>query len=276
MLGFKLAALASIIYCRLTRPAKYAQPRWGSARTAYTARYARQTFRLPLLATLGAYNMRVYYFTSEEFALSNIINERIKVSLLDDLNDPYEFMGVDISDKEFRKAFNAGREEAAKTAGVICFSKCWKNPLMWGHYGNKHKGICLGFDIEDEHIKEVDYVPELLKPDIDMKKKLGGLTEDFIENIFRLKYEGWAYENEVRVLVPLEERDPSGYYFTDFEGNMQLREVILGQKASTTIDQVKKHLCSYKSQIRVFKSRIAFTKYEVVHQNLVTEYIHGA
>ena len=65
--------------------------------------------------------MRAYYFTSEEFALSNISNSRIKISLLDDLNDPYEFLGVDIYDREFRKAFKAGRDEAAKTAGVICF-----------------------------------------------------------------------------------------------------------------------------------------------------------
>jgi hypothetical protein len=118
--------------------------------------------------------MRVYYFTDEEFALSNIINERIKVSLLDDLNDPYEFLSVDLSDKDFRKSFKSGRDQAAKTAGVICFSKSWKNPLMWGHYGNKHKGICLGFDVEDENIKEVDYIPELLQPDIDMKKSQVG------------------------------------------------------------------------------------------------------
>lgn len=220
--------------------------------------------------------MRVYYFTADEFAMSNIANERIKVSLLDDLNDPYEFLGVNLSDKEFRKAFKAGRDQAAKTAGVLCFSKNWKNPLMWAHYGNKHKGICLGFNIEDEHIKEVDYIPELLQPDIDMKKRFGGIDEGFVENIFRMKYEGWKYEEEVRVLVPLEEKHPSGYYFTDFEGNMELKEVILGPRSETTINQVKDLINSYNSEVRVFKSRIAFTKYEVVRNKLVKEYIHRA
>lgn len=220
--------------------------------------------------------MRVYYFTDEEFALSNIINKRIKISLLDDLNDPYEFLGVDLSDREFRKAFKSSRDQAAKTAGVVCFSKSWKNPLMWGHYGNKHRGICLGFDVKDEHITEVDYIPELLQPDLDMKKRFGGLDEEFVENIFRLKYEGWKYEEEVRVLVPLEEKHPSGYYFTDFEGNMDLKEVILGPRSTTTINQVKKHLCSYKTVVRVFKSRIAFTKYEVVRHESVKDYLHGA
>jgi hypothetical protein len=67
--------------------------------------------------------MRVYYFTNEEFGLSNIINERLKISMLDDLNDPFEFFGIDLSDKAFRKAFKGGRDAAAKMAGVICFCR---------------------------------------------------------------------------------------------------------------------------------------------------------
>ncbi|QKQ26313.1 DUF2971 domain-containing protein [Candidatus Reidiella endopervernicosa] len=167
--------------------------------------------------------MRVYYYTAEEFALSNIINERIKISLIDDLNDPFEFLGVDLSNKSFRQAFKAGRCRS-KECGIISFSKDWNNPLMWAHYGDKHKGMCLGFDIHDSHIKEVTYFPERMAPEVDMEKKYGGLTEDIVVNLMCTKYIGWKYENEVRVIVPLEEKDPSGFYFTDFKGNMELQE----------------------------------------------------
>lgn len=220
--------------------------------------------------------MRVYYFTAEEFALSNIVNKRIKISLLDDLNDPYEFLGVDLSDKEFRRAFKAGREEAARTAGVICFSKSWKDPLMWAHYGNKHKGICLGFDVSDEHIEEIEYIPELMQPDIDMRKEFGGLEESYFRKLFNFKYEGWEYEKEIRVLVPLEERHPSGFYFTDFQGNMSLKEVILGPRCTATIDDVKNHLYGFSEKITVFNSRIAFTKYEVIKNRSIPAYVHEA
>jgi hypothetical protein len=220
--------------------------------------------------------IRVYYFTAEEFALSNIVNMRVKISLLDDLNDPYEFLGVDLSDKEFRRAFKAGREAAAKTAGVICFSNSWKDPLMWAHYGNKHKGICLGFDISDEHIKPIEYIPELMQPDVDMKKEFGGVDESYFEKLFNLKYEGWKYEKEVRVLVPLEEQHPSGFYFTDFKGNMSLKEVILGPRCTVSLDEIKKHLYGYNERLDVFKSRIAFTKYEVVKDKSVAAYVHKA
>ena len=101
--------------------------------------------------------MRVYYYISQEFAISNIINKRVKISLLDDLNDLFEFLGIDISDEDFRRHFLTARDEAAKRFGIICFSKDWHNPLMWSHYGDKHKRICLGFDIDDSHIKEVEF-----------------------------------------------------------------------------------------------------------------------
>jgi len=220
--------------------------------------------------------MRVYYYTAQEFALSNIINERIKISLLDDLNDPFEFLGVDLSDKGFRAAFKAGRDAAAKEAGIISFSRGWQNPLMWAHYGDKHKGVCLGFDIDASHIKEVTYFPEIMPAEIDMEKKYGGLTVDVIENLMCTKYIDWKYEDEVRVIIPLETKDQSGFYFTSFKGNMELKEVILGPRCNLTIDSVVKHLCTYKTKVSVVQSRIAFTKYEVVRNNSVPVYVHNA
>jgi hypothetical protein len=220
--------------------------------------------------------MRVYYYTAQKYALLNIKNEHIKISLLDDLNDPFEFLGVDLTDKEFRKSFQAGRDEAAKSCGIISFSKDWHNPLMWGHYGDKHKGICLGFDIDDSHIKEVTYFPERMPAEIDMKKKYGGLTEEIIENLLCTKYIDWKYENEVRVIVHLEEKDPSGFYFTDFKGNLELKEIILGPRCDIGFNEISKYLKLYKSEITVIKSRIAFKKYKVVKNQSIKNYIHNA
>ncbi|WP_018276551.1 DUF2971 domain-containing protein [Teredinibacter turnerae] len=218
--------------------------------------------------------MRVYYYTAEEFALSNIVNQRIKVSLLDELNDPYEFLGIDVSDPEFRAAMKSGRDLVAKRAGVICFSKSWQNPIMWAHYGNKHRGICLGFDIEDKHLKEVEYLSDLVQPEVNMELKAGGLPPHFFERLLNLKYKGWSYEDELRVHVPLDERHPTGYYFTDFAGNMELKEVILGPRCLVSIEDVKKHLHAYMQSVTVFKSRIAFKNYMVVRNRAEPEYVH--
>jgi hypothetical protein len=28
---------------------------------------------------------------------------------------------------------------------------------MWSHYGERHKGICLGFEVQDDILKSIDY-----------------------------------------------------------------------------------------------------------------------
>ncbi|WP_237132353.1 DUF2971 domain-containing protein [Pseudohongiella sp. O18] len=218
--------------------------------------------------------MRVYYYTAEKYALSNIINERIKISMLDELNDPFEFLGVNLSDKKFRKAFEAGRDAAAKDFGIISFSRGWKNPLLWAHYGDKHRGICLGFDIDDAHIKEVKYFPKRMIAEIDMEKEFGGITEELIESLLCAKYVGWKYEDEVRVIVPLKQKDTTGLFLTDFDGNMELKEIILGPRSELKISDFATHLRSYKHEVKVTKSRIAFTKYDVVQNMAIKVYVH--
>lgn len=221
--------------------------------------------------------MRVYYYTAEQYALSNIINERIKIALLDDLNDPFELMSPSLDDKDFRIAFEAGVKALTMISGIISFSTDWKNPLLWAHYGDKHKGICLGFDVDDAHIEKIDYYPKRIKLKIDMDKKFGGLNEEIInEIVLRAKYEGWRYEKEVRVYVPKEEQDASGLYFANFEGNMELKEIILGPRSFLKTDQIARYLCSYRNRVEVFQSRISFTEYEVVKNNDIQPYVHLA
>lgn len=147
---------------------------------------------------------------------------------------------------------------------------------MWAHYGDKHKGICLGFDVDDSHLKDVTYYPERIASEIAMDEEFGGLTEDIIEKLLCAKYIGWSYENEVRVIVPKAKKDPRGIYFMDFEGNMELKEVILGPRCTLKTDQIAKYLTSYICQVEVFQSRIAFTKYEVVRNKAVKPYVHLA
>ena len=42
--------------------------------------------------------MRVYYLTGAPFALSNLALRRIKIARFEDLNDPFELLGVDVGD----------------------------------------------------------------------------------------------------------------------------------------------------------------------------------
>lgn len=47
--------------------------------------------------------MRLFHFMSNEHALDVIATQRLKVSLLDDLNDPFELNAVELPNGKFRK-----------------------------------------------------------------------------------------------------------------------------------------------------------------------------
>jgi len=75
-----------------------------------------------------------------------------------ELNDPFEFLGVDLSDPDFRRQIKATKKTLSESRGLLCFSKNWHNPVLWGHYADKHRGICLGFDMPEDLPTKVDYV----------------------------------------------------------------------------------------------------------------------
>lgn len=87
--------------------------------------------------------MFVYHFLNSHYGLEDIRERRLKISRIMELNDPFEFLGVDLSDRQFRKAMKKTKAQLSKTKGLLCFCKTWRNPLLWGHYADKRRGICL-------------------------------------------------------------------------------------------------------------------------------------
>lgn len=102
--------------------------------------------------------MLVYHFLDSHYGLENIGNRHLKISRIMELNDPFEFLSVDLTDRECRRALKKTKKELSKTKGILCFSKTWKNPVLWGHYADKHKGICLGFEVDNSILGKVNYV----------------------------------------------------------------------------------------------------------------------
>ena len=154
--------------------------------------------------------MRVYNLTTKEHALSNLKNKRLKISKLDELNDPYELLGIQLPDKEIRKAFKNTRHELSLKYGLLCFSRFWINPVLWSHYGDKHYGIALGFDIPDDKLEEINYVPSLLSANYHSWFSEG--AEALMNKLMRQKYIDWQYEQGRMVRTPSDPRSQNRVY----------------------------------------------------------------
>ncbi len=217
--------------------------------------------------------MRVYYLTSENHAISNIQHKRIKVSLFDDLNDPFELMGFNLENQGQRRVWHTFREYLTQKMGLVCFSSQWQNPVMWSHYGDKHSGICLGFDVSNDILKKVKYVSGRKTIQMGQTLDAHGINTETISAAIRYKFKEWSYEREYRGTVPLKERDENGNYFVPFGEDFALREVIIGARCDKSPKYFKDILLSYESPIKVIKSRLAFQSFKVVKNRAVEGYI---
>jgi hypothetical protein len=54
--------------------------------------------------------MRVYKFLSGHFGLKSLYERRLKISTLEDLNDPFELIPYDLSNERHRRAMHEARD----------------------------------------------------------------------------------------------------------------------------------------------------------------------
>jgi hypothetical protein len=158
---------------------------------------------------------RVYKFISAQYGVSNLRDHHLKLSTIDELNDPFDLCPVDTTDPEIRYAIENLGVWFRQTSAILCFSRNWDNLLLWSHYGACHAGICLG----------VLYQPNVLK----MRKEEVNLS--FVDRLLRTKHESWSYEQEVRMFVKVNDPpDEKGLLWMDFGPNLELKEVIIGSQ----------------------------------------------
>lgn len=196
---------------------------------------------------------------------------RVKIARFGDLNDPFELLAVDLKDRDHRRAFRATKEQLNEDKGLICLSKAWDNPLLWGHYAEKHTGIALGFDVPDAILAPVIYAKKPLKIPIDKETNLPRLSEALMNQLLRTKFADWKYEKEVRLFVQLDHTTKeSGMYFYDFSKDFSLKEVVLGPKCELPISAVREFVNNVSPSASVVKARIAFSSFRVIKNKIAS------
>lgn len=204
--------------------------------------------------------MRAYHFLSAKNALDDLRRKQIRLSEIDRLNDPFELWCSAQDDRRIRASLRAWKDEMGRQYGMLCFSRSWHSTVLWSHYSDKHRGMCLGFEVDDQCIKAVTYVKERtdLRPPF---------TRETMERLLFTKYYDWSYEEELRGWFRLEKRDSTGNYFYSFDDKVRLSEVIVGPLCDIPRVTIDALLDDFKGAIRVTKSRLAFRSFRVV-QNL--------
>ena len=203
--------------------------------------------------------MRVYHFLSPEYGLKDLREKRLKISEIMSLNDPFEFLGVDLSNKETRKKMKELKQRFSKSIGIICFSENWNSPVQWAHYANNHQGICLGFDIPNSRLSKVNYVNERLTLS-------NSMTEVEMRQFLSTKFSHWSYEKEYRIFSKLKIKEDELYYEA-FSEEIVLKQIIIGVKSKITKNNIKDAFGD--EEIEIFKVRSAFKSFSMVRNQAI-------
>ena len=209
--------------------------------------------------------MRVYHFTNADYAQKTLRNRRLKIAEFHDLNDPFELLGAELTESAHRQIFSSWKETIERKWGVLCFSRSWHNPVLWSHYSDKHRGICLGFDVADSFLKKIRYTGKRIKVDIVSVLNSRDVGESIVDRLLFTKYTDWRYEKESRAAVQLRHRDSStGLYFYDFDNRVKLAEVIAGARSTLSEAAIRAWLAEDDRDVALTQSRLAFRSFRVV------------
>jgi hypothetical protein len=92
--------------------------------------------------------------------------------------------------------------------GVLCLSEVNDSILMWSHYASNHEGFVVEFDVHNPFFSQNKFQDNLgfLREAIYLDKRpRSSLRDANIDDFYFSKSKIWSYENECRMLLPLDE-----------------------------------------------------------------------
>lgn len=161
---------------------------------------------------------KLYHFTSFDIFTRIWLSQELKYGSITNVNDIQEsskyFSVHNVNQLPVMCAFKdilSSYKQISFTMDIDSFFKGYMNILMWGHYGDKSKGVCIEFDYDRIEfptdalagvVKYTDYPPQYteLPDDIETVWQVKNYISKHIKKLFFYKQTGWKGENEFRVI----------------------------------------------------------------------------
>ena len=109
--------------------------------------------------------------------------------------------------------------------GSISFSANYNNLLMWAHYADNHRGLCVEYDYNSEFFHgryscgSYEKVGKIHKVEYSKERPVYITHDELVSRTdywFHKSWE-WRYEEEYRILLPIDEADKRSGFGDDCE-----------------------------------------------------------
>ncbi|MFQ5965950.1 MAG: DUF2971 domain-containing protein [Candidatus Scalinduaceae bacterium] len=171
---------------------------------------------------------------------------------------------LNLDPEERQRNLQQGIRNETVKCGIFCLSSVPDNLLMWSHYADSHKGVCVGFKVNDDYlfgceltkIQYQDRYPEL--------SIANDITIDWVNNYLSTKSNDWCHEQEYRIVY----RSPGEFVYPREDLNC----VILGAKIEPEMkNAVIEWIRPYTGQVQVFKARLHCSEFKIVFDKVALQ-----
>lgn len=135
--------------------------------------------------------------------------------------------------------------------GVLSLSATWQNGLMWSHYADEHRGICIEYDTRDQphqQLNKVDYKGQRAIKASDLfrwKVRDDAAAEQrVLKTYFYTKSGEWRYEREWRDIC-----DDCGVKDVPF----RMTAILFGQRCISTVVKSIVKLLNDHPEIKIWQ-----------------------
>lgn len=189
-----------------------------------------------------------------DYVLKEIENEELSVCSFDKFNDPADCIFPHWINRGLESAKGVAKEQLLMQKSYLnflrarCFVKMEENddfyklsPLMWAHYADSHKGICIRYRFsKDFFVADEDKRKIVFGKPMKYESTFKYGDSIFMSKALLAKSDVWKYENEYRIML-FDPTTNKEYPSIPFDGKVEIVDVHLGIK------------CSEENRMKIFK-----------------------
>lgn len=196
-----------------------------------------------------------------------------------DFNDPFE---VTITDRAQKTVSHI------EGLHILSLTNSYKNNLIWSHYTNSHKGVCLTVQVPNILVYPICYTKERVYLDSNIDKILSegkiksksnvDSSYSYLSNAKKIAYikdENWMYENEYRIVF--DKQDEDGLVFENHKWFMPVKitNIYLGVNFFKNDIGLQKQIfdACYRNKIKIAKVVLSENGYSLKIER-APQYVH--
>lgn len=195
-----------------------------------------------------------------------------------EFNDPFDCMPTQVSEMPIGalphfvvdSLINRNIQSVlSQMVGIACFTPHPDRMLMWSHYGDQHRSICVGFD-SDELLNNVpkNSLDNPLYTELSKVTYTNTRPDENDKYALSKKSIEWCYEDEFRLMSYTKQGHPKWGAGVWRVPTSSLKEVILGARIeSKQKDRICAAIQKYNASIEIKQAIVHSHSYEIVIEN---------